>query len=355
MDRRTYLRWAIPAGVGVAAAGCSAAPDVGGRPKTLLGVYSGATPLRPLERWLGRRHAVVVVYVNGNRSRRGVDRFVEEQLTSLWDRGHVPMITWEPYIGSPEETPSDVERRIRDGDYDRFVTRWVEALSSWFDADPARRAYFRPLPEMNGDWVPWSADPGGAGAFVGAWRRLHDAFADAGVGSDRMRWVWNPNALGTSGVGTEAYYPGGEYVDWVGVDGYNFGDAAASRWQSPAEVFDPMLSRLRSLTDKPVAFPEFGSSSRKNGAHRPDAKAAWIADAFDLIADRDVRMACWFNVDKETDWAVFGGGRGTHRASIDGRDYRTYRRYRRAVLDDRFAAGSPGGRALSDAAFAGRF
>lgn len=197
---------------------------------------------------------------------------------------------------------------------------------------------------------------GGAGAFVGAWRRIHDAFADADVPSDRLAWVWNPNATETSGARTEAYYPGDAYVDWVGIDGYNFGDARPqSTWYTPTEVFEPMLSRLRSLTDKPIGVPEFGSTSRRNGAYRPPEKAAWIRKAFAFFEANDVRMACWFNVDKETDWAVFGGTRGTHTARVDGEAYSAYRRYQRATSSDRFALPSADGRGVvSEAAFHGR-
>lgn len=61
------------------------------------------------------------------------------------------------------------------------------------------------------------------------------------------------------------------------------------------------------------------------------AKAAWITDAYTFIQRHDVRMACWFNIDKETDWAVFGGNRGTSRYETGGAEYWTYGAYRAAV------------------------
>lgn len=68
---------------------------------------------------------------------------------------------------------------------------------------------------------------------------------------------------------------------------------------------------MRESADKPLGFPEFASSSIDDGASRPNRKAEWIRNAFSLVQEGDVKMACWFT-DKETDWAVFGGVRISH-------------------------------------------
>lgn len=290
-------------------------------------------------------------------------------MTDVWQTGHVPMVTWLSYTGSETETSSTITRQVRDGEYDEVLEWWVEELSAWLATnDPAidgpRRLYFRPFPEMNGDWLPWSVlEDGDAEAFVNAWRYVHGRLmaavdaADAGDPRDRVQWLWNPNATEHGDVPTEASYPGDEYVDWVGIDGYNFGDSPmGDGWQSPESVFEPMRDRLAALTDRPLSIPEFGTTSNRSGEHDVRAKREWIEDVFDYIEANDIRMACWFNIDKETDWAVFGGARGTDTFEDprDGERYRVYDAFREGVQRGDYVGGSTRrSGVLSDAQFRG--
>ena len=52
-------------------------------------------------------------------------------------------------------------------------------------------------------------------AYVAAWRHVHDLFAAQGV---RGFWVWSPNADAFAGArgGVDQYWPGDDYVDWIG-------------------------------------------------------------------------------------------------------------------------------------------
>ena len=55
--------------------------------------------------------------------------------------------------------------------------------------------------------------------FVAAWRHIHDLFDAAGA--TNVIWVWNPNIINpVPGVQLEPLWPGGSYVDWVGMTGY---------------------------------------------------------------------------------------------------------------------------------------
>ena len=357
--RRAYLR-ALGAGGLAAASGCSA----GGRQSGsfLLGAYPrdpAKSTIRSFDRWIGRTHAVVPLYTNADQPEENIADFIDSYVSVTREGGHVPMVTWLPYLGTAERTPADIGARIAAGEYDEYVDPWAARLADWLKAKDDRRLYFRPLPEMNGDWLPWSAvGPNESPAtFVEAWRHLHDRFSAAGVPSDRIQWVWNPNVREVGGVRTDAYYPGDEYVDWIGIDGYNFGSSREwSEWTAPEEVFDPMVSRMRTLADKPIGLPEFGSSSLRNGAYRPEAKSRWISDVFDYIERAGIKMACWFNIDKETDWAVFGGARGTASAEIGGTTYSVYPAYKRAAQRPTAITGDGGdGPILTRDEFTGTF
>ncbi|MDZ7847345.1 MAG: glycosyl hydrolase [Owenweeksia sp.] len=67
---------------------------------------------------------------------------------------------------------------------------------------------------------PWSSAGGkyGPGAFVKPGSIFHALFAK--VGADNVIWVWNPWHPGA----VEDYFPGEEYIDWVGLTALNYAD-----------------------------------------------------------------------------------------------------------------------------------
>ena len=77
--------------------------------------------------------------------------------------------------------------------------------------------------EMNGAWTPWGANPqpgnaafeAHAAQYVAAFREVARAMH---AGAPNVAMVWSPNDMPQTG--TEAYYPGSTYVDWVGVSAY---------------------------------------------------------------------------------------------------------------------------------------
>jgi len=106
---------------------------------------------------------------------------------------------------------------------------------------------WRPFHEMNGDWFWWDGkDPD---TFKKLWRQEFDYFTRT-KGLDNLLWVYSPNHR----TNTAVYYPGGCYVDLVGLDAYtDFVDT--NHILGYAEV-----ARL----PKPFGFTEFGPHSPSN-------------------------------------------------------------------------------------------
>ena len=67
--------------------------------------------------------------------------------------------------------------------------------------------------EMNGDWVPWYDTTGKK--YIEKFRLVHDIFEQE---APNVAFVWAPNFYPY--WNTEMYYPGDQYVDWVGVSLY---------------------------------------------------------------------------------------------------------------------------------------
>jgi len=122
-----------------------------------------------------------------------------------------------------------------------------------------------------------------------------------------VRWVWSPciNCSGCSSF--SSVYPGNSYVDWVALDGYDWGTTlSGSSWQSMAQVFGPSYNAVTALAPtKPFMSSEV-SSAEKGGS-----KAEWIRNAFNRdIPNRlpKTKAVVWFSADftaaGETDWHV---------------------------------------------------
>jgi len=114
-----------------------------------------------------------------------------------------------------------------------------------------------------------------------------------------VKWVWAPN-VPISDVPLSRWYPGADYVDVLGIDGYNWGSVPGHRWTSPNELFGSSLDQLRELApDKPILVTEVGS------AEAGGSKADWIADLVDYLDKADgVTGFVWFDHDKESDWGL---------------------------------------------------
>ena len=308
-----------------------------------------------------------MVFVAGLTSWDWITEFITTRMTPIWEAGCVPLVTWLPLTDAEDGSSTGISRDIAAGEYDSLIDEWAVQLNKWATPDESksadRRFYFRPAHEMNGDWFPWSATDSASSPndYVEMWRRIHDVFTRTGLDETTSQWIWAPNADEVGGIPAEAYYPGDEYVDWVGLDGFNFGETQwYSEWRGPEEVFLEMLGRMRELTDKPVGLTEFASSSYRDGAYRPAVKAAWIEDVFAFVEEHDIRMTCWFNVEKsgadEADWAVFAGPRGTATQAIDGETYNTYESYRAMATTPTMIRGDAGASShLTTQEFMGEF
>jgi mannan endo-1,4-beta-mannosidase len=285
--------------------------------------------VRDMESWQAKKYAVLNLYTNWCDTPTALDNLFDTQLSNIWDNHNVPMISWEPNICSEGQTPADVEVRAAKGAYDPYFDRWAARLKGFlsgpdgvYPSGDDRRVYLRMGHEMNGDWFRWGAALGHntPSDYIAMWKHVKGIFDESGLDSTHVQWVWCVNHTDNGGFVAERYYPGDAYVDWVAIDGYNWGETESwSNWTPPAQVYDPMIARLRRLTAKPLAIPEYASTSSTVSGSSAAAKSQWISEVFNYVTTRDIRLVAWFNEDKETDWAVFGGQRGDGSYTGDGR------------------------------------
>ncbi len=225
--------------------------------------------------------------------------FPTNPMQSIRDHGAIPVLSW-----ASQSTPSqssEPDFQLADtiaGRYDDYIRQFAEDARDW-----GHPFFLRFNWEMNGNWFPWMEGVNGnqPGESVAAWRHVHDIFEQ--VGADNVTWVWCPNVDPYGKLGDLAsLYPGDAYVDWTGLDGYNWGPSRGG-WAGFDELYSSTYHAIADslAPDKPMLIGEVGSTEAGG------SKAAWIAEALSAIptAYPKVRGMLWFDkFDDGMDWPI---------------------------------------------------
>lgn len=227
-------------------------------------------------------------------------RFPKTPVDAVVEHGATPVVSMELWRWHDRGGGSYLPA-ICAGAFDDRFRRWARAAKA-----DGRRVLLRFGFEFNGEWFSWSGEPK---RYVAAWRRAHAIFK--AEGATNVEWVWAPNLVSvpdTPENDMHLYYPGDAYVDWVGVDGYNFGDDHDEwhKWTSFEALFGAVLADLaRRYPDKPLMLAEFGCAPGE-----ADARRRWIREAYAYLrkACPRVEAVIWFNYDKrregEPNWRI---------------------------------------------------
>ena len=273
----------------LAALRCFLAPAGAAKRPIALGVYlpdqwKDPSLIDAYAKQVGRSPAIILSY-----KRWDVKPFYKPELDQIAKRGALPMVSWEPWSSSGK--PAKL---------------WAIA------AGPLRR--LRPSLGGDGQGV-GKADhvalrPGDErqlGALGAQSRRQHPALvhprlAAPGqrlpqVGADNVTWVWCPN-INTGHLPFMQYYPGDSWVDWVGLDGFNWGGSIG--WRPFSEIFGGSYEELARRTSKPIVIAETGSGQTGGD------KAAWVTSALsrELPYFGRVRAVVWYNAFDRSDFRI---------------------------------------------------
>jgi mannan endo-1,4-beta-mannosidase len=192
--------------------------------------------------------------------------------TTVANNGAVPLVQMDP---------DDINlARIVSSRYDGYLSAYAEAV----------RAYHHPViisfgHEMNGGWYTWGHGKTSPAVFVAAWRHIVKLFR--ALGANNVTWLWTVNIInnahGSNIPNPAPWWPGGSYVNWVGIDGYYL----KPNWKF-APLFGPTITAVKKLTLDPILVAE-------TGAVPAAGQPAKIADLFSGIHQYGLLGFVWFN------------------------------------------------------------
>ena len=248
--------------------------------------------------------------------------FRPELFEAIRRRGLLPMVTWEPRNhqqqggrdGSPNQ-PEYALARILSGEADAYITEWAKGVRQLGYPIAIRFAQ-----QMNGSWFPWAETANGnrSGEYVATWKHVRNIFKAVGV--TNAIWVWSPNISYSGSAPLAGLYPGDEYVDWIGLDGYNGGSELPwGGWLSAEQIFLPTIQEVRSFTQKPLMLTEVASSEAGGN------KAEWISAFFRMLEQhREIQGFVWVEANREADWRIVSSpaAKAAFSAAVAGPQFR---------------------------------
>jgi len=258
--------------------------------------------LTAFERLVGKPLAVVAC---GNFW--GDQAFPDKTVRIIAGYGAVPLLFWSPWDKPYDESQGPDRfglREILAGKWDSYIDNW---------ADAARR-YGKPLLvawglEMNGTWFPWSGYFYDGGKVVGrkggqtlyggpelykqAYRYVVDRVRARKA--TNILWGFHANNFSSPDVPWNqmgSYYPGADYVDWLGLSVYGKMEHSEG-WAEFGDMMAASYAEICELdAEKPVFVAEWGV-----GEYPPGDKAGFIAAALRDLPDKypRVRLAVYWH------------------------------------------------------------
>ncbi|MBQ4617719.1 MAG: hypothetical protein IJB27_05025 [Clostridia bacterium] len=169
-------------------------------------------------------------------------------------------------------------------------------------ADHGRPFYFRLNNEMNTDWTSYCAmanllDPD---IFVDTWVKLYDIFTETGANKYAI-WIFNgfDNSYPPfNWCDYRCYFPDAQYVDMLGLTGYNFVTPDnTDTWETFEVKYDKIAQEYNQyFSDWQWIISEFGCETSTNPEQ---TKAGWVKEMFETLSNPEkypqLKVAIWFN------------------------------------------------------------
>jgi mannan endo-1,4-beta-mannosidase len=147
-----------------------------------------------------------------------------------------------PYV---QIDPTDASiTAIAAGTYDDYLRSYADSI-----ADFGHSVVIGFGHEMNAAWYTWGYRHVPPSTFVAAWRHIVTVFRNEGA--ENVTWLWTLQADEPGTGPVASWWPGAQYVTWIGIDGYYYRPS-----DTFASVFGPTIDQVRAFTGKPILLSE---------------------------------------------------------------------------------------------------
>lgn len=231
--------------------------------------------LEKFECLVGKHQAVI-----GFSNYWGKQAFPSDALKVIYGYGAVALVYWNPW-DSPFGGWSTLEGvkpgrfnlpDIVNGKWDNYIDMWAVEAEKF--GKPMLVAWGL---EMNGAWFPWSGLFYNQGPELYKKAYWHIVDRVRAKGADNIQWVFHANNTSDPNEPwnrMENYYPGSQYVDWLGLSAYGQQYPGAA-WVEFQKVLPQYYEEICKLDpNKPFILAEWGVGEFPTGN-----KAQWYKEA----------------------------------------------------------------------------
>jgi len=254
--------------------------------------------IEDFEQMVGKHQAIIA-----SSSYWGEQNFPADNLNVIWRHGSLPLVFWSPWDRPYEEDHGPDKFSLTEilaGRWDAYIDRWADGA----------RSFGHPMivvfgVEMNGTWFPWSgAYYGGAEwdkdlnnwkgpeTFRKAYRYVVDRVRARGASN--IKWMFHTNNYPypyETWNCAPAYYPGSDYVDWLGLSVYGQQYKDEPNPDIPSLVNWPYQEMSRLDPHKPIMIAEWATGEFPHSAEGDGVgKAQWITQGLKLFRTRFPRI-----------------------------------------------------------------
>ena len=251
-------------------------------PASYLGVYEGGAPPSPASiagfaAAVGHHQPNLAGYFSG-----WAERFQTSYALEVRRRGMIPFVQIDPSFASVAG--------IASGAYDGYLRAYADSVRGYGYGVVIGFGH-----EMNAPWYSWGYGHTPPATFVAAWRHIVTLFR--GQGADNVTWLWTINA-DVAGSGPIAqWWPGAQYVTWIGIDGFYYRQS-----DTFTTVFGQTIDQVRTFTSKPVLLSETAVGPKAG-------QFAKIGNLFSGMRQYHTLGLVWFDVRQDDgvlhqDWRI---------------------------------------------------
>lgn len=207
----------------------------------------------------------------------------------------IPMVEWQAGDYDSTESNMATTKDIAAGQYDDYIAQYAQDVKQY-----GQPLFIRLIcGEFNGNWWQFcsrKANPNLTTAdFVDAWKRVVDIFRKEGV--TNVAWIWTPVGFPPPpqnwgrDPNWQAYYPGDDYVDWVGAD---LNDWGKPNWIDPIYKFGVAHG-------KPFFLAEF-AIRHLDAKLTHKQEISWLTAMFDYFENHPkIKVISYFNYKNNPD------------------------------------------------------